>query len=246
MDQYQATLASVFSFDDISALLKRKDFPCKFDAMHGVTAPYVNRILVGCLGADGSTVMHGDPKEDFGGLHPDPNLTYAKELVDEMYTGKYEFGAAWDGDGVSVGPENLSSTEIDPYFLSGSQYVVGKQILRDSVGLGRHHRWYSSADSLVFPYFLTNLCAAYAQKAIPYFSKGLSAVARSMPTSAALDLVAKKLNLTLFEVPTGWKFFGNIMDHFEHTSPGVICGEESFGTGMGFLFNLIDGTSQPL
>lgn len=52
-------------------------------------------------------------------------------------------------------------------------------------------------------------------------------VARSMPTSGALDQVAKKLDIKMFETPTGWKFFGNLMDS-EQIS---ICGEESFGTG---------------
>jgi phosphoglucomutase len=50
--------------------------------------------------------------------------------------------------------------------------------------------------------------------AIPYIAKagGLKGIARSMPTSAAVDLVAKKLGVPFFEVPTGWKFFGNLMD----------------------------------
>ena len=52
-------------------------------------------------------------------------------------------------------------------------------------------------------------------------------LARSMPTSAALDRVADKLELPFFEVPTGWKFFGNLMD----AGKLAICGEESFGTG---------------
>lgn len=52
-------------------------------------------------------------------------------------------------------------------------------------------------------------------------------VARSMPTSAALDMVAKKLGLACYETPTGWKFFGNLMD----AEKIDICGEESFGTG---------------
>jgi phosphoglucomutase len=70
---------------------------------------------------------------------------------------------------------------------------------------------------------------------IPYFSAGLKALARSMPTSGAADRVAAKLGVKLFEVPTGWKFFGNIMDSKavygkEEYNP-MICGEESFGTG---------------
>ena len=58
---------------------------------------------------------------------------------------------------------------------------------------------------------------------------GLKSVARSMPTSGAVDLVAKRLNLRLFETPTGWKFFGNVRDskvlfQGENLNP-VICGE---------------------
>mmetsp|Transcript_9370 Transcript_9370/g.17558 ORF Transcript_9370/g.17558 Transcript_9370/m.17558 type:complete len:279 (+) Transcript_9370:97-933(+) len=75
----------------------------------------------------------------------------------------------------------------------------------------------------------------YAQKAIPYFKGGVKGAARSMPTSCALDLVAKKLNIPYFEVPTGWKFFGNLMDSaavYKKTNyTPFVCGEESFGTG---------------
>lgn len=62
---------------------------------------------------------------------------------------------------------------------------------------------------------------------IPYLSKGIKGAARSMPTSAALDQVCDKLGLAKFEVPTGWKFFGNLLDE----DMIQICGEESFGTG---------------
>lgn len=65
------------------------------------------------------------------------------------------------------------------------------------------------------------------QEAIPYFKDGLKGVARSMPTSTALNKVAEGLGLKYFEVPTGWKFFGNLMDSDQCS----ICGEESFGTG---------------
>jgi phosphoglucomutase len=72
---------------------------------------------------------------------------------------------------------------------------------------------------------------------IPQFKSGLKGCARSMPTSGALDLVAKKKGLPFFEVPTGWKFFGNVMDSGTSYFPDkpvytpFICGEESFGTG---------------
>lgn len=79
------------------------------------------------------------------------------------------------------------------------------------------------------------MIAANAES-IPYFSTagGLKGVARSMPTSAALDRVAEKKGFDLFEVPTGWKFFGNLMDSKlfgkKDYNP-FLCGEESFGTG---------------
>ncbi len=61
----------------------------------------------------------------------------------------------------------------------------------------------------------------------PGYSKGLAGIARSMPTSAAADRVAKKLGIGIYETPTGWKFFGNLMD----AGMVTICGEESAGTG---------------
>lgn len=62
---------------------------------------------------------------------------------------------------------------------------------------------------------------------IPAYRKGISGVARSMPTSQAVDRVAKAEGLPCFETPTGWKFFGNLLDDGQIT----LCGEESFGTG---------------
>ncbi|MCV9966510.1 alpha-D-glucose phosphate-specific phosphoglucomutase [Pararhizobium sp. BT-229] len=61
----------------------------------------------------------------------------------------------------------------------------------------------------------------------PGYSKGLAGIARSMPTSAAADRVAEKLGIGIYETPTGWKFFGNLMD----AGMVTICGEESAGTG---------------
>lgn len=68
--------------------------------------------------------------------------------------------------------------------------------------------------------------AAHA-RLVPGYSKGLAGVARSMPTSTAADRVAKALGIPCFETPTGWKFFGNLLDAGKVT----LCGEESYGTG---------------
>jgi len=61
----------------------------------------------------------------------------------------------------------------------------------------------------------------------PGYSKGLAGIARSMPTSAAADSVAKAKGIEIYETPTGWKFFGNLLD----AGKATICGEESAGTG---------------
>ncbi|CAK9863054.1 unnamed protein product [Sphagnum jensenii] len=187
---YLELLESIFDFDLIKSLMNRPDFRFKFDAMHAVTGAYARPIFVDALGAPEDCIMNGIPKEDFGGGHPDPNLTYAEELVTEMFgPDAPDFGAASDGDG-------------DRNMILGNHFFI------------------TPSDSVA-------MIAANAQQAIPYFKDGPKGLARSMPTSGALDRVAAKLSLPFFEVPTGWKFFGNLMDSGKLS----ICGEESFGTG---------------
>ncbi len=64
-------------------------------------------------------------------------------------------------------------------------------------------------------------------KLVPAYSSGIAGVARSMPTSAAVDRVAASMGIDCYETPTGWKFFGNLLD----AGKATLCGEESFGTG---------------
>lgn len=87
------------------------------------------------------------------------------------------------------------------------------------------------ANAFVSPGDSLAIIAHYA-KLIPYFrEQGVYGLARSMPTSGAIDLVAKKQGLQSYEVPTGWKFFCNLFD----TNKMSICGEESFGTGSNHI-----------
>lgn len=188
VSNYAALMESLFDFAAIRNLLT-SGFRIKFDAMHAVNGPYAKEILERRLGAPAGSVMNGVPLEDFGGGHPDPNLTYAHELVEIMYGDNApDFGAASDGDG----DRNM---------------ILGK------------HFFVTPSDSLA-------LLAANAKLA-PGYKQGLAGIARSMPTSAAADRVAQALNIPCFETPTGWKFFGNLMDAGKVT----LCGEESFGTG---------------
>ncbi|HQI20184.1 MAG TPA: alpha-D-glucose phosphate-specific phosphoglucomutase, partial [Leptospiraceae bacterium] len=188
VSDYAALMESIFDFDAIRRLFF-SGFKMKFDAMHAVTGPYAVEILQKRLGASAGTVLNAVPLEDFGGGHPDPNLTYAHDLVEIAY-GKDgpDFAAASDGDG-------------DRNMILGKGFFV------------------NPSDSLA-------VLAANATL-VPAYKKGLAGIARSMPTSAAADRVAQSLGLACFETPTGWKFFGNLMDAGKVT----LCGEESFGTG---------------
>lgn len=66
-----------------------------------MVGPYVKKIVCEELGSPANSGVNCVPQEDFGGHHPDPNLTYAADLVNTMKSGEYDFGAAFDGDGVS-------------------------------------------------------------------------------------------------------------------------------------------------
>ncbi|MEH2056188.1 MAG: alpha-D-glucose phosphate-specific phosphoglucomutase [Nostoc sp.] len=68
-------------------------------------------------------------------------------------------------------------------------------------------------------------------KLVPGYSSGLAGVARSMPTSQAVDRVAARIGIESYETPTGWKFFGNLLD----AGKATLCGEESFGTGSNHI-----------
>ncbi len=188
LKDYSALMEKIFDFDQISDFLK-KDFSLIFDAMNAVTGPYAKNIFVEKMGLADDCVMNGDPLKDFGGLHPDPNLTYAAHLADLLLNKKsYSFGAACDGDG-------------DRNMILGSGCFV------------------NPSDSLAVITANTTC--------VPGYKEGISGVARSMPTSSAVDIVASALNIPCYETPTGWKFFGNLLD----SNLITICGEESFGTG---------------
>jgi len=190
---YVNFMKEIFDFNLIKSFLqKHSDFKILFDALSGVTGPYGIEIFENELGAKDST-QNCIPKPDFGGHHPDPNLVYAKSLVDAVDRKGIHFGAASDGDG-------------DRNMIYGANAFVSPG---DSLAIIAHHA-----------------------KLIPWFKKqGIYGLARSMPTSGAVDLVAKKQGVECYEVPTGWKFFCGLFDADKMN----ICGEESFGTGSNHI-----------
>jgi phosphoglucomutase len=183
----------LFDFNQIENLIKRNDFSLCFDGMHGVAGPYAQKIFGTMFGLGDKELMRCNVLPDFGGGHPDPNLTYAADLVERMgvFNPKLDapqFGAACDGD-------------ADRNMILGKGFFV------------------TPSDSIAV--------ITAQHKLIPYLAKGISGAARSMPTSGALDRVNEKLGLGNYETPTGWKFFGNLLD----SEKIHLCGEESFGTG---------------
>merc|ERR1712178_196712 len=216
VEDHMAVLQRCFSFDDMKKLIARDDFSLTYDCMCGVQGPYAIGIVEKELGAPKGSVKNGKPKPDFGGPksawhgHADPNLTYAVELVKDMGLNKEGQKCETEKPPPSFGA--AADGDADRNMILSSQFFV------------------SPSDSLAMIVANATL--------IPQFSREkLEGCARSMPTSGALDLVAKKKGIACFEVPTGWKFFGNLMDSGTSYFPDkksytpFICGEESFGTG---------------
>jgi phosphoglucomutase len=212
---YAELMSRLFDFDAIRALFKR-GFTMRFDGMSAVSGPYAKAIIEGMLGAPSGTVINGEPLEDFGGHHPDPNPVNAFDLVALMNgPGAPDFGAASDGDG-------------DRNMIVGRNLAV------------------APSDSLA-------IIAANATVA-PGYRDGIKGIARSMPTSQAADRVAEALGISCFETPTGWKYFGNLLD----ANLATLCGEESYGTGSNhirekdgvwavlFWLNLIAASGKPV
>jgi phosphoglucomutase len=185
---YADLMETIFDFKALRGLF-HEGFTMRMDSMCAITGPYAVEIFENRLGAPKGSVVHETPLPDFGGMHPDPNPTWAHELMAEMMgDAAPDFGAASDGDG----DRNM---------------ILGRGV------------YVSPSDSIA-------VLAANAHL-VPGYAGGLKGVARSMPTSAAVDRVAAALAIECYETPTGWKFFGNLMD----AGRVSLCGEESFGTG---------------
>src|SRR5260221_1160088 len=189
---YAELMERIFDFDRLRELF-RGGFQLRFDAMHAVTGPYAVEIFERRLGAAPGTAVNAEPRADFGGGHPDPNPTYAADLVAALAAPDGpDFGAASDGDG-------------DRNMVVGRGCVI------------------SPSDSLA-------VLAANA-RLVPWFTDGLPGVARSMPTSRAVDRVAAALGIDCYETPTRSKYFGSLLA----AGRIALCGEESAGTGSNHI-----------
>jgi len=215
VEDHLAVLKKCFDFEAMKKLVTNPGFTIVYDCMCGVQGPYAKRIIEEELGAVPGSCTNAEPKEDFGGPesawhgHADPNLTYAVELVATM--------------GLNKKGEKIKTKTPPPIFGAAADGDADRNMILSA------QFFVSPSDSLAMIVANSSL--------IPQFKDGLKACARSMPTSGALDIVAAKKGIDCFEVPTGWKFFGNLMDSGTKDFPTkpvytpFICGEESFGTG---------------
>lgn len=211
--EYVETLKSCFDFDALRAFVARPSFSLLFDGMHGAGGPFARRILVEELGLPESCLMRCNPLPDFGQGHPDPNLVYASDLVKKM-------GLLPNG----LANPDINDKESELPTLGAANDGDGDRNL-----IAGAKCFVTPSDSLAI------ICDNW--DAIPHFARagGPRGVARSMPSSGALDVVAAALGIPCFCTPTGWKFFGNLMSSkelFDKTDyTPFLCGEESFGTG---------------
>ncbi len=204
--EYADLMKSIFDFGSLKTFVSRSDFSMVYDSMSGVAGPFAKRIFAEELGLpEGETCLNGTPLPDFGGGHPDPNLKYAEELVKRMGLNQE---ASRDEKAGSIDDSKIPDFGAAADGDADRNMVVGRRF------------FVTPSDSLA-------VIVDRAQAAIPYFKDGVKGAARSMPTSGAVDIVAREKKIDLFEVPTGWKYFGNLME----AGKVSICGEESFGTG---------------
>jgi phosphoglucomutase len=106
VNDYTQMMEEIFDLSLIRRLiigeLTGKPFRVLIDCMNGATGPYVSQILGQIIGTNKDDLLRSIALQDFGGGHPDPNLTYANDLVERLAKGDHDFGAAFDGDGVCI------------------------------------------------------------------------------------------------------------------------------------------------
>lgn len=169
---YVDNMQRLFDFCKLKSLFARKDFKFCFDAMHGASGPYAYEIFHKMLGVAEEHLFNCNILPDFGGLHPDPNLVHAKKLVKLL-----------DIDKTKKTEEELNSVYDFGAACDGDadrNMILGKQF------------FVSPSDSIAIITANAHLIPSLSQNG------GLVGCARSMPTSGALDRVAKKLGIRVF------------------------------------------------
>lgn len=196
-------------------------------------------------------ISQGDFRLCFDAMHA-VNGPYAKEILENRL-------GAPDGTVINGVPlTDFGGGHPDPNLVHAHELV---DLLHgdDPLDFGAASDGDGDRNMVLGKAFYINPCDSLAiltanADCVPAYAKGIAGVARSMPTSRAVDRVATAMNIPCYETPTGWKFFGNLLDAGKIT----LCGEESFGTGSDhvrekdglwavlFWLNLIAVKKQPV
>lgn len=196
-------------------------------------------------------ISQGDFRLCFDAMHA-VNGPYAKEILENR------LGAVQGSVINGIPLTDFGGGHPDPNLVHAHQLVA---LLHgdDPLDFGAASDGDGDRNMVLGKAFYINPCDSLAiltanAELIPAYAKGIAGVARSMPTSRAVDRVAEAMNIPCYETPTGWKFFGNLLDAGKIT----LCGEESFGTGSShvrekdglwavlFWLNLIAAKKQPV
>lgn len=203
------------------------------------------------FGAIKTLLSQGDFRMCFDAMHA-VNGPYAKEILENRL-------AAPAGTVINGVPlTDFGGGHPDPNLVHAHELV---KLLHgdDALDFGAASDGDGDRNMVLGKNFYINPCDSLAlltanAECVPAYAKGISGVARSMPTSRAVDRVADAMKIPCYETPTGWKFFGNLLDAGKIT----LCGEESFGTGSDhvrekdglwavlFWLNLIAVKKQPV
>ena len=219
------------------------------DRWLSVEAPDIDIDTIGAVDVAGMTVEVIDPVADYAALMQELfDFAAIRVLVDGGFTMSFDamsavtgpyateilerrlgFGAGTVRNGVPL--EDFGGRHPDPNMVHAAS-LFATMFAADAPNFGAASDGDGDRNLIlgrgifVTPSDSLAMLAANAHLA-PGYSTGLAGIARSMPTSAAADRVAEALGIPLFETPTGWKFFGTLLD----AGLATICGEESAGTG---------------
>ncbi|CRH00367.1 hypothetical protein PRELSG_1001800 [Plasmodium relictum] len=210
-------MKKAFDFDLIKKLTRNKNFIFAYDAFHGATGEYAKELFVNELKLNDKFFFNLDNKNDFNKLIPDPNLIHARKLVDIMKIDVIQ-NKKKDEKKDSENKEMKNINEVIPD-LAGVCSSDGSRCMI----LGRNI-FVNPCDNLA-------IITHYAEKCIPYFKNNFLGVAKSYPTSKAVDKVIEKMNKNIYETPPGYKYFINLINDNKIS----IFGEESFGIGSSLI-----------
>ena len=213
---YIELLRGMFDFPAIKNWLANHKFV--IDCMNAAAGPTARMLFCDQLGVPQENIWRSVPMDDFGGVHPEPNPTYAPELYEFMMNGN------------NIG-EPQANTNNSPSLAKGwiapkaQDGVVAAEFGAALDGDGDRDMVLGSG-FFIYPSDALAIMALH-HDAIPYFKNNWKGAARSRPTSSALDFVQPGAHA----VPTGWKYFASLLD------AGLIsiCGEESFGQGGDYI-----------